>query len=149
MSSEARPETLYLEFAAGKWAASLAGPWWGRPGGGLVGGRRSHPATGALASVFSRTTAGPGPAATRPRRPVLPGPVSTARAPARDAAPLGPAQIPATVRSAIARRAAASLTATAASSPPRRDGQAIAEAAPHVSPPMIGPAGGTGPGACP
>src|SRR6516162_5392947 len=100
----------------------------------------------ALASVFRRTTAGLGPAAMMARRVALPGPVSAARAPARDAAPLGPAQIPAAARSATARPAAASLTATAASSPADRYGQAAAETVPQFSPAMIVAAVGTGTG---
>src|SRR5215469_1696331 len=105
--------------------------------------RQGYVGTAGLASVFRRTTAEAGPGATMPRRVALPGPVSTARAPARDAAPLGPALIPAAARSATARWAAASLTATAASSPARRYGQAAADTVPQFSPAMIVAAVGT------
>ena len=73
------------------------------------------------------------------RRSALPSPVRAARTPASDAAPLGPEEMPAAARSATARRAASSLTATAASSPPARTGQAREEIVPQLSPAMIVP----------
>src|SRR5437899_3221482 len=79
----------------------------------------------------------PGSTSTAARRSALPGPVSAARAPASDEAPLGPDEIPAAPRSAAARRAALSVTAIAASSPAERYGHALDETVPQLSPAMI------------
>ena len=76
------------------------------------------------------------------RRSALPSPVSAARTPASDAAPLGPDEMPAAARSAAARLAASSVTATAASRPLARTGHASEDTVPQLSPAMTVPAVG-------
>ena len=94
----------------------------------------SYPAV--PASVLSKTITESEFTPSAARRSALPLPVSAARTPASDAAPLGPDEMPAAARSAAARRAASSVTATAASSPLERYGQAIEEIVPQLSPAM-------------
>ena len=65
------------------------------------------------------------------RRAAAPGPVSTARTPASEAAPLGPDRTPSRPRSAPASAAAWSVTAMAASSPPASTGHAKLDGVPQ------------------
>ena len=88
------------------------------------------------ASVLSKTITESEFTPSAARRSAPPLPVSAARTPASDAAPLGPDEMPVAARSATARRAAPSVTATAASSPLERYGQAIEEIVPQLSPAM-------------
>src|SRR5215472_11497773 len=94
----------------------------------------SYPAV--PASVLRRTITEAESTPRAARRRASPSPVSAARTPASDAAPLGPDEMPAAARSAAARRAASSVTATAASRPAARYGQAIEEMVPQLSPAM-------------
>src|SRR5215467_5765501 len=95
------------------------------------------------ASVLRRTITDAESTSRNDRRIAPPSPVSAARTPARDAAPLGPDEMPAAARSAAARRASSSVTATAASRPAARYGQAIEETVPQLSPAMMVLAVGT------
>src|SRR5262245_62378784 len=102
---------------------------------------RSYPA--APASVLRRTITEAESTARAARRSALPLPVSAARAPASDAAPLGPDEMPAAARSAAARRAASSVTATAESRPAARYGPGDGGVVTQLSPAMMVLGGGT------
>ncbi len=73
------------------------------------------------------------------RRAPFPGPVSAARTPASDAAPLGPDRTPSPARSAPACVASWSVTAMAASSPPASTGHARLDGVPQLSPAITVP----------
>jgi hypothetical protein len=85
--------------------------------------------------VLSRTAAAsPAVSWARPSAARRSGSVRVARAPARVAAPLGPEEMPSRSRSATARSASWSVTATAASQPDRSTGQAELDTVPQLSP---------------